>query len=68
MIKMQEILELSVDERILIAEQIWDSINTNDIQLSSALENELDARLSRYAKGETNFFSWDEIKNELKTA
>jgi putative addiction module component (TIGR02574 family) len=68
MIKMQEILELSVEERILIAEQIWDSIDTNDIHLSTAQEKELDARLARYANGETKFFRWDQIKNELKNS
>jgi putative addiction module component (TIGR02574 family) len=68
MIKMQEILELSVDERILIAEKIWDSIDTNDIHLSSAQEKELDARLARYANGETQFYNWDEIRNELKNS
>jgi putative addiction module component (TIGR02574 family) len=65
MIKMQEILDLSVAERILMIEKIWDSINPNDIQLSVSHEQELDARLARYKKGETSFFSWDEIKNEL---
>jgi putative addiction module component (TIGR02574 family) len=65
MIKMQEILNLNVDERILIAEKIWDSISPDDIHLSSAQEQELDARLARYKKGETKFFSWGEIKDEL---
>lgn len=66
MIKMQDILDLSVDERISIVEKIWDSINPDDISLSSAQEKELDARLDRYNKGATRFFSWDEIKSELK--
>jgi putative addiction module component (TIGR02574 family) len=66
MIKMQEILELSVDERISMVEQIWDSIDTNDVKSSSAQESELDARLARYAKGETKFVSWDDIKNKLR--
>jgi len=65
MIKIQEILELSVAERLLIIEKIWDSINHNDIKLSLAHEQELDLRLSRYNKGETTFFSWTEIKDEL---
>jgi putative addiction module component (TIGR02574 family) len=65
MIKMQEIFDLSVDERISIAEQIWDSIDPSAIQLSSAHEQELDRRLNRYEKGETTFFRWSDIKSEL---
>jgi putative addiction module component (TIGR02574 family) len=65
MIQIQEILDLSVAERILMVEKIWDSINPDDIQLSVDQEKELDARLARYKKGETNFYSWNEIKDEL---
>ena len=66
MIKMQEILDLSVAERISIIEKIEDSIDAPDeINISNAIEEELNKRLSRYNKGETKFYSWGEIKNEL---
>jgi len=69
MIKMQEILDLSVAERILIIEKIWESIDAvDDIKVTEAIEEELDKRLSRYNKGETKFYSWNEIKSELNTA
>ncbi len=68
MIKIDEILDLSVAERILVIEKIGDSIDHNDIQLSSAQEEELDRRLNRYEKGETTFVSWNDIKNELNSA
>jgi putative addiction module component (TIGR02574 family) len=69
MIKMQEILDLSVAERISIIEKIWESIEAvDDIKVTEAIEEELDKRLNRYNKGETKFYSWDEIKNELNTA
>ncbi len=68
MIQLQEILEMSVAERILIVERIWDSINPDDIPLSGAQEQELDARMARYEQGHTKFFSWGEIKNELNKA
>ncbi len=67
MIQIQEILDLSVAERILMIEKIWDSINAEDIPLSEAHEQELDARLARYKNGETAFFSWNDIKNELNS-
>ena len=66
---MQEILDLSVAERILIIEKIWESIDAvDDIKVTEAIEEELDKRLSRYNKGETKFYSWNEIKSELNTA
>jgi putative addiction module component (TIGR02574 family) len=65
MIKMQEILDLSVAERILMIEKIWDSINHNDIQIPVAQKQELDRRMARYHNGETSFVSWKELKSEL---
>jgi len=67
MIKMQEILELSIDERILMIEKIWDSIDPANLTLPEAHAQELDRRLSRYENGETTFFSWNDIKNELNS-
>jgi len=68
MVRIQEILELSVAERILMIEKIWDSIDHTDIALPAAHEQELDRRLNRYENGETTFVTWGDIKNELKAA
>jgi len=58
MIQIQEILELSVEERISMIGKIWDSIDHDGIQISDA--QELDTRLARYKKRETTFFSRDD--------
>lgn len=68
MVKMLEIMELSVAERILMIEKIWDSIDHTDIHVPVNHEQELDKRLTRYEKGETTFVSWSEIKAELNAA
>ena len=68
MIKMQEILDMSVAERILVIEKIWDSIDHKNIPTPVAHEEELNRRLDRYEKGKTTFVSWDSIKNELNAA
>jgi putative addiction module component (TIGR02574 family) len=68
MIQMQEILDMSVAERILIVEKIWDSIDHDNITMPVSHEQELDRRLERYANGETTFVSWDAIKSELNAA
>jgi len=67
MIQIQEILEMSVAERILMIEKIWDSIDHDNIEISANHEQELENRLKRYNNGETAFVSWDEIKAELNS-
>ena len=67
MVQLQEILELSVAERILVIEKIWDSIDHSKLELPDSHKQELDRRLDRYNRGETTFVSWDEIKKELNS-
>lgn len=68
MVQIQEIMEMSVAERILMIEKIWDSIDHDNIETPAGHQQELDRRLARYEKGETSFFSWADIKNELNAS
>ena len=61
----QNILKLSIAERLLLLEKLWDSIPTEEIAISVSQKNELDKRLSRLKKGETKFLTWDEVKKNL---
>ncbi len=54
-------------EKIVLAEQLWDSISKNDIEISDAIENELDIRLENFENGKTELFTWEEIKMHLKS-
>ncbi|MBS1526595.1 MAG: addiction module protein [Bacteroidetes bacterium] len=67
MVKLEDILELSVAERILMIERIWDSIDHDQIDLSNSQKEELDRRLARYERGETAFVSWEDVKSELRS-
>lgn len=67
MIQLQEILDLSKAERILLIEKIWDSIDHKNIEIPDSHKAELDKRIERYERGETSFVSWDEIKKELSS-
>ncbi len=67
MVQMQEILELSIAERILMMEKIWDSIDREKIEIPAAHQQELDQRIARYEKGETTFVTWESIKQELNS-
>lgn len=65
MISINEILKLPVSERLLLLEKIWRSIPSDTLSLSSAQENELDKRLERIQKNETQFLTWAEVKKSL---
>jgi putative addiction module component (TIGR02574 family) len=61
-------LKLSESERILLAEQIWDSLATQQRApaLSESQISELDRRLARLEKTGVTGSSWDDVKNRLK--
>ncbi len=60
----KEIFRLSVAERILLIEKIWDSIEHENLKLSHSHKQELDKRLERFKQGKTRFYSWDEVKQD----
>jgi putative addiction module component (TIGR02574 family) len=68
-ISVADILELPVQERIQIVEMIWESIAAvpHDIEVSSELKIELEARLADFEKNPEAGYSWDQVKAHLKT-
>lgn len=65
--QMQEILQLSVAERIQLVEDIWDSIavKPSDIPLSDTERLELDRRLQLHAENPNDGIPWDDLKKRL---
>ncbi|MEJ1936822.1 addiction module protein [Nostoc sp. NIES-2111] len=59
-----EISQLSVAERIQLAEDLWDSIleQQEEIPLSAAQQQELDRRLESYKKNPASGSTWEEVK------
>lgn len=60
-----EILNLTIDKKVALIKEIWDSIEPNKIELSDAQKTELDYRLAQAEKGNTSFVTWDEVKSKL---
>jgi putative addiction module component (TIGR02574 family) len=54
-------------EKIVLAEQLWDSISKNELEISDELKKELDIRLQNFEEGKTELYTWDEVKNHLKS-
>jgi putative addiction module component (TIGR02574 family) len=63
-----DILKLSVSERILLVEDIWDSIAEapEEISLSEAQEHELDARLDAYRRNPTAGSPWAMVRDHIR--
>ncbi len=59
--------KISNAEKIVLAEQLWDSISKKELSVSDDVKKELDNRLKRIKEGKTNLYTWDEIKNHLNT-
>jgi putative addiction module component (TIGR02574 family) len=64
----EEILRLSVAERIQLAEDIWDSIAADPaaLPLTDAQRQELDRRLESYAQNPDEGLPWEELKEKVR--
>lgn len=63
-----DILELSVSERIQLAEDIWDSITASpeELALTEAQQDELDRRVEAYHKNPQAGVSWQQVQDKIK--
>jgi putative addiction module component (TIGR02574 family) len=69
MVNMKEIRQLSVEERILMVEAIWDSIEEDTIgptSLTKDQEKELLKRIELHESGKGKTYTWDEVRSMLK--
>jgi putative addiction module component (TIGR02574 family) len=59
--------QLSIPERILLVEEIWDSIaaTPEEVPLSNAQRAELDRRLAAYEADPQTGSSWEEVNARL---
>jgi putative addiction module component (TIGR02574 family) len=66
-VSLADVLELSVSERIQLAEDIWDSIATmpQPVRLTDAQREELDRRLEDYHQHPDDGISWEVLKSQL---
>ena len=68
-ISVADILELPVQERIQLVEVIWESIAAfpHAIEVSPELKTELEARLADFERNAEAGYSWDQVKDHLKS-
>jgi putative addiction module component (TIGR02574 family) len=65
--QLSDILQLSVAERIQLAEDIWDSIAVfpDALEITTEQQQELDRRLQALAQNPKEGISWSELKANL---
>jgi putative addiction module component (TIGR02574 family) len=62
-----EIKNLSVEDRLLLIEILWDSIDAEELpdEFDDSLKKELDERLERLNNGTATTISWNELKKKI---
>jgi putative addiction module component (TIGR02574 family) len=63
----KQIMKLSMAERIILVEEIWDDIaaEQESVELSEAQKPELDRRLDAYQRSPEEGSSWEEVKARI---
>jgi putative addiction module component (TIGR02574 family) len=67
--QLPDLAQLSVAERIILVEQIWDSIAAEQavVPLTPAQEAELDRRLEAHRQSPNQGASWEEVKARIQS-
>jgi putative addiction module component (TIGR02574 family) len=63
-----EAKKLSISERIMLAEELWDSIETeqSSLEMTETQRKELDSRIDGYQSSPDEGSSWQDVKERIK--
>ena len=61
----KDLNKITTAEKIVLVEQLWDSVSKKDIDLSSELKSELDFRLQKVEEGRAEYFTWQDEKKHI---
>ncbi len=60
-----DITHMTVEERLELIGELWDSLTDDDVTLTPAQDAELDYRLARFDTDRTTAVSFDEVEAKL---
>ncbi|MCK8142250.1 addiction module protein [Flavobacterium sp. I-SCBP12n] len=63
--EIKDLNKITTAEKIVLVEQLWDSVSKKDIDLSSELKSELDFRLQKVEEGRAEYFTWQDVKKHI---
>ena len=49
-----------------LAEELWESVSKEKVELSDAIKKELDRRISLIEEDKTEFYIWEDVKNIIR--
>ncbi|WP_396137943.1 addiction module protein [Flavobacterium sp.] len=64
--KIKDLDKYTNAEKIVLAEELWESVSKENLELSDAIKQELDRRISLVEEDKTEFYTWEDVKNTLK--
>jgi putative addiction module component (TIGR02574 family) len=62
----EELARLTPPERLALISQLWDSLEADQLPLTTAQQAELDRRLDRLEQDRRDGITWAELKAELE--
>jgi len=65
--KVKDLNRYSNAEKILLAEELWDSVTKQELELPDEITAELDLRLKKLEEGKTELYTWQEVKERIKS-
>ncbi|WP_257167223.1 addiction module protein [Bradyrhizobium sp. SRS-191] len=60
-----EISKLTTKQRLVLIELLWDSLTTEDVQLTSAQQAEVTRRMATFDADARGAAPWDDIEHEF---
>ena len=64
--KIKDLDKYTNAEKILLAEELWESVSKEKLELPDAVKQELDRRISLVEEDKTDFYTWEDVRNTLK--
>ncbi|MCL6460698.1 putative addiction module component, TIGR02574 family [Flavobacterium micromati] len=65
--EIKDLNKISTAEKIVLVEQLWDSVSKKDIVVSPEIKSELDFRLQKVKEGKAEYFTWQDVKKHIDT-
>ena len=63
--EIKDLNKITTAEKIVLVEQLQDSVSKKDIALLSELKSELDFRLQKVEEGKAEYFTWQDVKKHI---
>ena len=64
--KIKDLDKYTNAEKILLAEELWESVSKENLELSDTMKLELNRRISLVVEDKTDFYTWEDVKNYIR--